>query len=153
MAIVFEGFGNVLTHEAQTITCPVNTVAVMGAGLALAMRNRVRGVNDFYKGKCSTGDLAVGRPCTFVMSDQEDKQVLLFPTKGHWKDDSRLEDVEEGLKYLAAHYKELGIKELAMVPLGCGLGKLDYIKDVRPLIMEHLDDIDLPVYLLLRDTA
>lgn len=153
MGIVYEGFGNVLTHKAQTVVCPVNTVAVMGAGLALAMRNRIRGLNDYYKGLCQTGRLTVGRCCTYEVPSKDEKQVLLFPTKGHWKDDSVLTDVEDGLKYLAENYKALGITELAMIPLGCGLGKLDYLKDVRPLIIEHLDDLDIDVYLLHREAA
>lgn len=153
MAIVYEGFGNALTHKAQTITCPVNTVAVMGAGLALAMRNRIRGLNEYYKGVCHTGRLAVGRPCVYEVPGKSSKQVLLFPSKGHWKDDSTLEDIEEGLKYLAENYKEMGIEELAMIPLGCGLGKLDYLKEVRPLLVKYLDPLDIDVYLLHRDAA
>lgn len=154
MAIVFEGFGNVLTHRAQTVVCPVNTVAVMGAGLALAMRNRVRGLNEYYKGLCHTGRLTLGNCKIYeVPGDEEERQVLLFPTKGHWKDSSQLKNVEDGLKYLAKNYKELGITELAMIPLGCGLGGLDYLKDVRPLMVKYLDDLDIDVYLLHRDAA
>lgn len=152
MAIVYEGFGNVLTHSAQTITCPVNTVAVMGAGLALAMRNRIRGLNDYYKGVCHTGKLAPGVCLTYGIPGKVGKQVLLFPTKGHWKEDSTIEDVEAGLQYLAKNYEELGITELAMIPLGCGLGKLDYEEQVKPLIMKYLDPLDIDVYLLHRDT-
>lgn len=152
MAIVYEGFGNVLTHEAQTITCPVNTVAVMGAGLALAMRNRVRGLHDHYKGLCRIGDLAVGVCRTYEIPGKE-QQVLLFPTKGHWKDNSDVKEIEEGLQYLVEHLKELNITELAMVPLGCGLGELDYNKDIKPLLYKYLDALDIDVYLLHREAT
>jgi len=153
MPIVYEGFGNVLTHKAQTVTCPVNTVAVMGAGLALAMRNRIRGLNDYYKGVCHTGKLTLGKCLTYDIPGKHGKQVLLFPTKGHWKDDSSLEDIEESLKYLAENYKELNITELAMIPLGCGLGKLDYGEQVRPLIVKYLEPLDIDIYLLHREAT
>jgi len=153
MPIVYEGFGNVLTHKAQTVTCPVNTVAVMGAGLALAMRNRIRGLNDYYKGVCHTGKLTLGKCLTYDIPGKHGKQVLLFPTKGHWKDDSSLEDIEESLKYLAENYKELNITELAMIPLGCGLGKLDYSEQVRPLIVKYLEPLDIDIYLLHREAT
>lgn len=152
MSIIYEGFGNIHTHHAQTLTCPVNTVAVMGAGLARAMRNRIHGLNDYYKGLCRTGKLAVGVCQTYKIPGQE-QQVLLFPTKGHWKDPSDTEIVESGLKHLVENLEELDIKELAMIPLGCGLGQLDYTKDVKPLIYKYLDPLDIDVYLLHRDAA
>ncbi|MBE0438193.1 MAG: macro domain-containing protein [Gammaproteobacteria bacterium] len=150
MPIVYEGFGNVLNHKAQTITCPVNTVGVMGAGLALFMRNRVQGLKDHYKRLCYTGDLTIGK-CQVYKVPEKEKLVLLFPSKDHWKDDSKIEYIESGLKDLVKNIEKLGIKELAMVPIGCGLGKLDYHKDVRPLFEKYLDPLDIDVYLLHRE--
>lgn len=150
MAIVYEGYGNVLNHPAQTITCPVNVVGAMGAGLALAMRNRIRGLNQHYKFLCEEGLIGIGKCAIFEIPDQE-KQVLLFPTKAHWKDPSELEYIEEGLKDLAKRIDELKIDQLAIPAIGCGYGKLDYLKDVRPLIFKYLDPIDTDVYLLLRE--
>lgn len=150
MAIVYEGFGNVLTHKAQSLVCPVNVVGVMGAGLARAFRNRIPGLNGAYKHMCEEGILTLGKVTTYHIEGTH-QQVLLFPTKGHWKDDSEVSYIEEGLQYLVKHYKELGITEIAMPPIGCGLGKLDYMEDVRPLIEQYLGPLeDLSVYLLLR---
>jgi O-acetyl-ADP-ribose deacetylase (regulator of RNase III) len=149
MSIVYEGFGNILTHPAQTITCPVNTVSVMGAGLALAMRNRIRGLNDYYKGLCQLGKLSLGI-CAVYQDPLKDQQILLFPTKGHWKDDSLAENIASGLIYLTTHLEELKIHELAIPPLGCGLGKLDYTKDVKPLLEQYLEPLAIPVYILHR---
>lgn len=151
MTIVYEGYGNALNTKIQTTTCPVNTVGVMGAGLALAMRTRISGLMDFYKYQCKEAYLTVDRPVVYKMPDHEDRQVLLFATKLHWKDDSELGYIRDGLQYIADHYKEMGITELALPAIGCGLGKLDYTKEVRPLIEEILgEECDLPVHILLR---
>jgi len=149
MGIVFEGFGNIMNHQAQTITCPVNCVGVMGAGLAMTMRNRVIGLNENYKKQCFSGDIGIGKVGIFIYEDK-DKKVLLFPTKGHWKDLTDVKDIETGLKDLKSKYKKLGITSLAMIPLGCGCGGLDYTKDVRPLLLEYLNDFDIDVYILHR---
>lgn len=150
MSIVYEGFGNVLTHGAKTLVCPVNVVGVMGAGLARAFRNRVPGLNQFYKQACEVGDIAIGKVLVYPIPNT-DQQVLLFPTKGHWKDPSEVSYVQEALEDLAKRHGELDIQALAMPPVGCGLGKLDYQKDVFPLIEEHLGDVPgVDVYILLR---
>lgn len=151
MAIIFEGFGNVLNHEAQTVTCPVNTVGVMGAGLARVMRNRIPGLNRHYKDLCNVGDLMVGKCFTYEVPNQEDKQVLIFPSKEDWKDDSKVEFIESGLQYLLKNYKKLNITSLAIIPVGCGLGKLDYAKQVKPLFDKYLNQMDIDVYILHRD--
>jgi len=73
---------------------------------------------------------------------------LNFPTKRHWKENSYIEDIEFGLKYLANHYEQMGIQSLAMPPLGCGNGGLNW-EDVRSLIEKHLGklaDLDFYVY-------
>jgi O-acetyl-ADP-ribose deacetylase (regulator of RNase III) len=150
MGVVFEGFGNIMNHKAQTITCPVNCVGVMGAGLAMTMRNRVVGLNEEYKKQCFNGVIGIGKVGVFDYEDI-DKKVLLFPSKGHWKDNSNIKDIEEGLKDLVKVYKDLGITSLAMVPLGCGLGGLDYTKEVRPLLLKYLNELDIDVYILHRD--
>lgn len=150
MAIVYEGFGNVLTHKAQTLVCPVNVVAVMGAGLARAFRNRYHGLNAEYKGMCESGELAIGKVNVFPIAESE-QQILLFPSKGHWREDSQISYIEEGLQDLVKNYKTYGITSIAIPPVGCGLGKLDYTEDVKPLLMQYLDPIkDLEVYILLR---
>lgn len=146
--IVYEGEGSLFDTRLQTITAPVNTVGVMGNGLALAMKQRVRGLFDFYKDLCDKGELKVGQPQLYKIPKSR-HQVLLFPTKTHWKNPSKTEYVIEGLDYLVANYKEMGITELGLPPLGCGYGGLDYIKFLRPLLHEKLADIDLPVHIYL----
>ena len=151
MTILYEGFGNVLTHKSQTITVPVNCMGVMGRGLALSFRNRVQGLNDRYKEMCEVGSLSIGRLNIYQDPDpQHPRQILLFPTKEHFKNPSQMEFIEKGLQDLVSRYQDLGIEELALPALGCGLGKLDYVKNVRPMMVDYLNQIDIPVYILLR---
>lgn len=150
MAIVYEGYGNLLTTNIQTTTCPVNVVGVMGAGLARAFRNRTLGLNEKYKQMCHDATLLIGEPQTYHIPEST-QQILLFPTKGHWKENSNLSDIEEGLKNLAERVEELEIESLAIGAIGCGLGGLDFTKEVKPLIVKYLDPLDIEVSILLRD--
>lgn len=146
--IVYEGEGSLFDTRLQTITAPVNTVGVMGNGLALAMKQRVRGLFDFYKDLCDKKELKVGVPQIYKIPNSRHR-VLLFPTKEDWKNPSKEEYVVDGLDYLITNYKEMGIEELGIPPLGCGYGGLDYIKFLRPALYEKLADIDLPVSIYL----
>jgi len=78
----------------------------------------------------------------------QQKWFLLFPTKGHWKLNSDIEGIKQGLKWLQDNYEREGIKSLAIPALGCGLGKLDW-KDVGPLMVKHLIGLDIPVEIYL----
>lgn len=146
--IIYEGEGSLFDTKLQTITAPVNTVGVMGNGLALAMKQKVRGLFDFYKGLCDREELEVGKPVVYDVPNSNHK-ILLFPTKEHWRNPTKKEYVISGLDYLVEHHKELGITEIGLPPLGCGYGGLDYIKFLRPLLYEKLQDIDLPVHIYL----
>jgi hypothetical protein len=69
---------------------------------------------------------------------------LNFPTKGHWKENSKIEDVKSGLQYLVAHIKEWNIRSIALPPLGCGNGNLSW-DDVFPIMREYLAPLNIPV--------
>lgn len=135
--------GNLFDSPAQVITNTVNCVGVMGKGVALEFKKRYPAMFEDYKKRCEKGLLKVGQP---YLWEDETAQVLNFPTKRHWRAGSRLEDIEAGLKYLAAHYTEMGIITLAMPPLGCGNGGLDW-GDVKALLAKYLGDaLDLEVF-------
>jgi O-acetyl-ADP-ribose deacetylase (regulator of RNase III) len=137
--------GDIFSSPAQVITNAVNCVGVMGAGLALEFKKRFPRLNADYEARCKRGDVSPGRPYLY---EDDDIQVLNFPTKRHWQDNSRLEDIEEGLKYLAAHHAHMGIFFLALPPLGCGLGGLNWT-EVKSLIEKHLGglaDLEVLVY-------
>jgi O-acetyl-ADP-ribose deacetylase (regulator of RNase III) len=135
--------GDIFSSPAQVLTNAVNCVGVMGKGIALEFKNRFPQMFDDYKTKCNLGQVKPGQP---YLWEDDSAQVLNFPTKRDWRDGSLLQDVEDGLKYLADSYGQLGIQSLAMPPLGCGLGGLKW-SDVQPLIVKHLGAIpDLDVY-------
>jgi len=135
---------------AQVLTNTVNCVGVMGKGLALEFKTRHPAMFKDYKRRCDRGEVRPGYP---YLWEDDRVQVLNFPTKRHWRDNSRLDDIEAGLKYLAAHYQDLGISTLALPQLGCGNGGLQW-NDVRPLIEKHLAGIpDLEVFVYVTRVA
>ncbi len=137
--------GNIFNSSAQVITNTINIVGVMGAGLALEYKNRYPQMFADYKKRCQLGEIKPGQP---YLWEDEHSQILNFPTKRHWKDSSRIEDIEDGLQYLANNYQQLEIQSLALPPLGCGLGGLEW-EIVRPLIekyLGHIPDLEVFVY-------
>lgn len=141
--------GDLFASLRQTIACPINTAGAMGKGLALDFRNRVPGLYEFYRGQYGNQETAThyaNKLRTFKAPGYH--QVLLFPTKVHWRYPSSLAHISENLRLLAEQYEQLGITSLAIPALGCGLGQLNYDRDVRPLVMEFLDPIPLPVEVL-----
>lgn len=135
--------GNILESSAQVVTNPVNCVGVMGKGLALQFKNKYPIMFKDYVKQCAAGNIKPGKP---YLWEDDFVQILNFPTKRHWRDNSLLIDIEDGLKYLASNYDNMGIDSLAIPPLGCGLGGLDWV-DVKYLMEKYLSGIDLEVYI------
>lgn len=137
--------GDIFKSSAQVITNTVNCVGVMGKGLALAYKKKFPEMFQDYKTKCDKGKVNPAQP---YLWENDSIQILNFPTKRHWKQNSLLSDIEEGLKYLSKNYAQMGISSLALPPLGCGLGGLDW-SDVKNLINKYLgpiEDLDVYVY-------
>lgn len=135
--------GDMFKSPAQVLTNTVNCVGVMGKGVALEFKNRYPQMYNDYKALCDQGNV---KPGTTYLWEDDSAQVLNFPTKRHWRDNSVLQDIEDGLRHLAQSYEQMGIQSIAMPPLGCGLGGLKW-SDVQPLIVKHLGAIpDLDVY-------
>lgn len=133
--------GDLLKSGQQTLVNTVNTVGVMGKGIALAFKKRYPEMYADYVERCKRGEVSLGRPYVFRAPDH---LVVNFPTKGHWRAVSRLTDIIAGLEYLEAHYKEWGITSLAVPPLGCGNGQLEW-EIVGPTLVQHLSRLDIPV--------
>jgi len=137
--------GDIFKSSAQVITNTVNCVGVMGKGLALAFKKQLPEMFQDYKAKCEKGEVNPGQPYIW---ENDRVQILNFPTKRHWKQNSLISDIEAGLEYLAKNYAEMGISSLALPPLGCGHGGLNW-PDVKNLINKHLgpiEDLDVYVY-------
>jgi O-acetyl-ADP-ribose deacetylase (regulator of RNase III) len=126
--------GNLLEAQAEALVNTVNTVGVMGRGIALQFQRAFPANYAAYKKACDAGEVMPGK--MFIFEERAlggPRWIVNFPTKRHWKGKSRLEDIRDGLADLAEEVQRLGIRSLAMPPLGCGLGGLDWAQ-VRPLI-------------------
>lgn len=134
---------DIFKSDKQTLICPVNTVGVMGNGLALAFKNRVPGLFRAYQKACKDGEFR--RRGMFLFTAADGTRVLCFPTKKHWSMPSKTHWISEVLKILVATYKEHGITSLAVPPIGCGKGGLDWVTEVRPLIEQHLGQLPISI--------
>ena len=142
MAIHYK-VGNLLDSNAQTLINTVNCVGVMGKGIALEFKRRYPAMYRRYTERCEAGEVQLGRP---YLERERDHLIVNFPTKGHWRASSRIDDVRAGLIYLRDHIKDWKIQSIAVPPLGCGQGGLSW-EDVRPLIEANLGDLDIEVEL------
>jgi O-acetyl-ADP-ribose deacetylase (regulator of RNase III) len=133
--MIEEASGDLLSTKVDALVNAVNTVGVMGKGLALAFKKTFPDNFDAYHRACKAGDVTPGKMFVFERSQQSPKWIINFPTKRHWREASRLDDIRDGLDDLVEQVQRLGIKSVAMPALGCGLGGLDW-QDVWPLIVE-----------------
>jgi len=119
--------GNLLATDAEALINTVNTVGVMGKGIALQFKKAFPENYEAYKKACDEGRVKSGH--MFIV-DRESltnpHYIINFPTKRHWKGKSKLEDIKNGLVSLVEDVKKAGIKSVAVPPLGCGLGGLSW---------------------------
>lgn len=132
--------GDILMDPAEAIVIPVNTVGVLGAGLAKAWAKKDPAAASLYKVFCEMKLIKVGE--VSIIKFGEPITWVLFPTKQHWRQSSRLEWIELGLIHLAENVP--GLKSLAIPALGCGLGSLQW-EDVKQLIEKYLSPLDIPI--------
>lgn len=141
--------GNLLSAEAEALVNTVNTVGVMGKGIALQFRETFPENYKFYQKACKQGNVQIGKMLVFDNGQfVSPRYIINFPTKGHWRERSKIEDVEAGLVDLQNVIRRYGIKSIAVPPLGCGSGGLDW-NIVRPLIVDSLsqfEDVKILIY-------
>ena len=156
--------GDMFFSLAQTLTISVNIVGVMGKGVASRAKYQFPDVYVYYQDLCRNHHLKMGTPvlykrelsfdCEFadepstLKSANGETWFLLFPTKKDWRDNSNIDDIEAGLKWIVQNYKKEGIKSLALPALGCGLGRLEWAQ-VGPLICQYLSKLNIPVSIFL----
>lgn len=134
---------SLLESDAQTIVNTVNTVGVMGKGLAAALKSREPDMFKAYKRICDQKLLDVGKLWLWRSPEQ---WVLNFPTKAHWRNPSKLDYIRLGLDKFVSSYEEKGIREIAFPRLGCGNGGLDW-DIVRPMMQSYLEPLPIRVYI------
>jgi len=134
--------GDILKSKAQTLVNTVNCVGIMGKGIALEFKKRFPDMFRDYEQRCERGEVRLGEP--YLHKALFGQQILNFPTKDHWKSVSKIRDIEEGLDYLLKHYEQWGITSIAIPPLGCGNGQLEW-RLVGPLIYNRAQQMGIPV--------
>lgn len=141
--------GDILKADAQALVNTVNCVGVMGRGIALQFKKKFPENFDAYERACRAGEMVPGNVHVFDMGAMfNPRYVINFPTKKHWRAHSRIEDIVAGLESLVAVVRDRRIKSIAIPPLGCGLGGLDWA-EVRPLIVQAfagLNDVEVLVF-------
>lgn len=141
--------GDIIRADVEALVNTVNCVGVMGRGIALQFRKAFPENFKEYKAACDRKELRPGR---MFVHDREQldhpRFIINFPTKRHWKGDSRIEDIRSGLVALLEEIRGRGIRSVAVPALGSGLGGLQW-RDVRPLIaaaFRELPDVRVLVY-------
>lgn len=141
--------GNLLDADVEAVVNTVNTVGVMGKGIALMFKEAFPANYERYREACDRGEVAVGQ--MFVTPGPGlagPAWIINFPTKKHWRNKSRVEWLVEGLRDLRRVIEEKGIRSIAIPPLGCGNGGLEW-QEVRSAIeaaLEDLEAVDVHLY-------
>lgn len=145
--------GDMFFSNMQTLSISVNTVGVMGKGLASRAKYQFPDVYVAYQDACRNKTLKMGKPFLYKRGGNVEKSLadhpetletengerwfLLFPTKTDWRKPSPLDGIEEGLQWLVKNCEKEGVQSLAMPALGCGLGGLEW-EEVGPLMCRYL---------------
>ncbi len=137
--------GNLLESSAEALVNTVNTVGVMGKGVALQFKEKFPENFLLYAAACKRKEVLIGE--MFVTQTgrmQNPKYIINFPTKQHWRSDSKLSFVEDGLDDLVQKIADLNIQSIALPPLGCGNGGLDWAV-IKPLIISKLAHLNITI--------
>lgn len=141
--------GNILASEAEALVNTVNCVGVMGRGIALQFKNMFPDNFNAYSQACKAGEVQPGKMFVYTPHQLTNpKFIINFPTKRHWKGNSRMSDIESGLVDLVRTIKQQEIKSIAIPALGSGLGGLNWT-EVKLKIVEALTpliDVNVAVY-------
>jgi len=134
--------GNILLAETEALVNTVNTVGVMGKGIALQFKEHFKENYKLYKKACEKNEIDIGK--MFVTSTNRfngPKYIINFPTKKHWRSPSKIEYIQDGMQDLLYVIKEKNIKSISIPPLGSGNGGLNWVQ-VKSLILNNLSKIN-----------
>jgi len=136
--------GNLFESPAQVLVNTVNTVGVMGKGVAYEFKRLFPEMFAQYRDLCESGQFGIGQ---LWLYKTDNKWVLNFPTKKHWRNPSRIEYITDGLDTFVRRYSEMGVHSIAFPPLGCGHGQLDFEIQVRPEMERYLRNLPIEVFI------
>ena len=148
MITYFEG--TVFNAPVKTFVNTVNCAGVMGAGIALEFKLRYPEMFNDYVEKCKNKKMKLGIPRIYEYS--EDVWIMNFPTKGHWKFPSKIQWIEQGLKYFVENCEKRNIKSIAFPKLGTNNGGLKW-EEVKMLMERSLKDLDISIYICLDENV
>lgn len=140
--------GNLLTAKAEALVNTVNTVGVMGKGIALMFKEQFPENMVNYKNACRLKLINTGKIFVTEQSMAEPRWIINFPTKQHWKNPSKMDWIIDGLNDLHQFIKINKIKSIAIPPLGAGNGGLSWqaVRKQIESILSDLVDVDILVY-------
>ena len=158
--------GDMFFSSMQTFTISVNTVGIMGKGLASRTKYQFPDAYVHYQDDCKYKRLKIGKPTLFkrgIIIEEEladefldesklngTRWFLFLPTKRHWKESSNLKDIKMSMQWLVDNYRQQGIKSIAMPALGCGLGGLHW-REVGPMMCYYLNKMSIASCIYLPD--
>lgn len=125
--------GNLFESKAEALVNTVNCVGIMGKGIAYQFRRAYPAMFKDYERRCRLGEIKLGQVTDYI---ENGRRIINFPTKGHWKSASKLQDISEGLIALKDLLLRNHIRSVALPPLGCGNGGLSW-----PLVRQEVDRI------------
>ncbi len=132
--------GNLLEEDAEAVVNAVNCVGVMGKGLALQFKRAFPENFKQYQKACEAKKVQPGQILITATGKPSPKYIINLPTKRHWRQKSKIEDIESGLVALVQEIQKLNLKSIAIPALGCGNGGLAWIQ-VKPLILDTLAEL------------
>jgi len=141
--------GNIFKCNAEALVNSVNCVGVMGRGIALQFKKAWPENFKAYVSACRHKKVQPGKMFVYKTCQVNNPRYIInFPTKRHWRGKSRIEDIEAGLRALAEEIQRLGIRSIALPPLGCGLGGLEWnlVRSLIEQILGKLSDVEVIVY-------
>lgn len=146
--------GNLLESKADALVNTVNTVGVMGKGIALQFKNMFPNNFKRYAAACKSNELTIGQ---LLVTEEKSllsgtKIIINFPTKTDWRKPSEYQYIEKGLVELAKFIQDKNIKSIAIPPLGAGNGGLNWTH-IKQLLEQYLSNIDCNIYVYQPNTT
>lgn len=141
--------GDITKARLEAIVNTVNTVGVMGKGIALSFKKAFPSNYLAYKEACLDSEVRIGKMFVYSTGLPFPRLIINFPTKKHWRNPSQYTYIEEGLEDLVSVIKSHKIKSIAIPPLGCGNGGLDWSvidKMINSSLKELIDEVDIVIY-------
>lgn len=135
---------NLFSSPAQVLVNTINTQGVMGKGVAAEFKRIYPEMFEQYRDLCERKEIDIG---VLWIYKTPRKWILNFPTKKHWRNPSKPEYIEAGLKKFYDQFAEMNIHSIAFPALGCGNGGLDWQGTVKPLMEKYLNKLPADVFI------